>query len=260
MLTLVTIAALVAGCGGGGGGGTSSALPSIVTITAPADGATVSGNVPVTATLSTTSGVTGVVFKVNGVKFDTADAAANVAGRLDTLSMGLGNGPQTITIETTGYVTSQSSAITVNNGWCAYVQDAYGSAGGDVVVHVRLNKVSQTVGAVTTEAAGCHIVLNFDQTKLQLDAASVAKGPAVPAGSTFTKDTSVPGTLEATITGNTAFTTASGCEVLTAVFTILAPSAAGTKNDITFSTAELSDTAAAPIVPFTGLAGRITTE
>ncbi len=51
------------------------ATPPSVSFTAPADGATVSGNVPVTATAADANGVSRVVFLVNGVSVSTDTAA-----------------------------------------------------------------------------------------------------------------------------------------------------------------------------------------
>jgi len=220
--------------------------PPTITITAPAGGANVSRNVAVQASITgNTTGVTGVNFRVNGTTvFDTAALAGTVNGRLDTLSLGLANGPASLTVETTGNVaTSPAVNVTINNGRSLYVQDVSGNSGSNVAVQIKLNDY--------TNAAGFHVVLNFDSTKLSL--VSVANGAGAP-GSLVT-NTATPGVVDVALAGTNAFT---GNEVLVVTLTIVAVSPSGTRNEITMPTATLDDTGTNPLT-VTGVGGRVVT-
>jgi hypothetical protein len=87
-------------------------------------------------------------------------------------------------------------------------------------------------------------VLTWDPTKLQLDTTSIQKGTGIPGATTFTADTSTPGTLDVTANGTQAFT---GSEMMIAGFKILAPSPSGTVNAINMPTASLTSTSGTPI-------------
>lgn len=127
------------------------------------------------------------------------------------------------------------------------VQDVSGAAGTDVTVHVKLNSF--------LGVGGYHIVLGYDQTRLALNAASVLRGSGVPAASTFTRNTLVPGVIDTTVEGTDLFT---GTDVLVATFTIIAPSSVGTQNNITMPTATLVDSNGLPITAV-GVGGKVTT-
>jgi hypothetical protein len=127
------------------------------------------------------------------------------------------------------------------------VQDVSGAAGTDVTVHVKLNSF--------LGVGGYHIVLNYDKNKLALIATTVLRGSGVPVTSIFTRNTLVPGVIDATVTGTDLFT---GTDVLVATFTIIAPSPLGTKNNITMPTATLADSNGLPIT-VTEVGGKVTT-
>lgn len=244
LLAALAALALVAvvGCSDGGlspkGSSSSSSSSSggivtpTVTIAAPTPGASISGDATVSATLSSTTGVSGVVFKVNGTVFAQAAPAASVSSNLNTL--GVPNGSATVSVETQGNAASASVSVTVSNPRTLYVRNVHGVAGSSVTVRVLLNDVAN--------AAGFSATLQWDAAKLTLDATSVKAGADVPAGTLFTKNTATAGQLVVAAAGTDAFTNTAGGEVLTANFTIVSPSASGTQNAVTMSAASLSDT------------------
>lgn len=220
------VLALVCGCGGGGETGSM-----MLKITDPADGSTCTGNAMITCTMLNPAMASSVLFKANGVTFATiTEPDLTMTARLDTLSLGLSNGPVIVTIETTGNVYTTSRTLNVSNVRSIFVQDVSGDAGDYVTVHVRLNDFAT--------AAGYHVVLNYDSARLWLNAGSVAKGAGVPALSDFTPNTAQSGVLEATVTGTNTFT---GNELLTACFQIRHPSDPGDMADITVDSATLSN-------------------
>lgn len=214
--------------------------PPTVTITAPSASASLSGRTTVTATLSSTTGVTKVLFSVNGQEFAQVDPAATVNAELNTLTVA--NGSATIKVATTGNAAEQTVSVSIGNGRTLYVKDAEGGSGSTVTLHVLLNDVADVAGYVTT--------LQWDPARLQLDASSVKAGAAVPAGALFSKNANTPGQLKATVAGTDAFTNAAGGEVLTASFTVLAP--AGTRSDITMSEAKLASVTGSTIAVTAG--------
>lgn len=216
-------------------------------ITSPASGANCSGNQIITATMLNPAMATAVDFKVNGEVFDAVTPGLIMAARLDTLSRDLPNGPVTITVQSTGNVFTASQTININNPRSIYVADVTGNSGSYVTVHVKLNDYAT--------ASGYHIFLNFNASKLVLDAGSVEKGSGVPVASGFTRNTGTSGVLEATVTGNTAF---SSGDLLTANFQIKNLSPSGTRNDITVPSPALTSTTGSSLV-VVGVPGLVTT-
>jgi hypothetical protein len=98
------------------GGNPPDTTPPTVSLTAPADGATVSGTVSVTADASDDVGVTGVSIKVDGAPIPTSPTAPYTAS-LDTTA--LANGGHTLTAvasDAAGHVTTSAPvAVTVAN-------------------------------------------------------------------------------------------------------------------------------------------------
>jgi len=67
VLVLVLSVLMLSGCGGGGGGGGGDTILPTTSISSPADGATVSGTIAISATASDNVGVARVEFYVNNV-------------------------------------------------------------------------------------------------------------------------------------------------------------------------------------------------
>ncbi len=88
-----------------------------VSLSAPANGATVSGTVSVTATASDNVGVVGVQFKVDGVNFGTEDTSAPYSRSWDSLTVG--NGAHSLTAvarDAAGNTTTSAArSVTVSN-------------------------------------------------------------------------------------------------------------------------------------------------
>ncbi|MGH8655639.1 MAG: Ig-like domain-containing protein, partial [Gammaproteobacteria bacterium] len=96
-------------CSGGGGGDTT---PPTVSIAAPANGATVSGTVTVSANASDNVGVTSVAFKVDGTTFLT-DTAAPYSMSWNTTSVSEASHALTAVASDAAGNTTTSSAVTV---------------------------------------------------------------------------------------------------------------------------------------------------
>ncbi|MGE3543535.1 MAG: Ig-like domain-containing protein [Kofleriaceae bacterium] len=104
------------GSGSGSGGGGDTMAPS-VTLTAPTNGAAVSGVIPVSATASDNVGVTGVQFYVDGNPAGSMDTSSPYSISFDTKT--IANGAHSVTArakDAAGHVTTSAAAnITVNN-------------------------------------------------------------------------------------------------------------------------------------------------
>ena len=116
----------VTGGSGGGGGGGGDTTPPVVSLTAPADGATVSGTTPLTAGASDNVGVTRVDFLVDGAVVGSATAAPWQAS-WDTSS-----------------VPDGSHAVE------ARAQDAAGNTGTSAVAHVTVHNGGGSGGHLHT--------------------------------------------------------------------------------------------------------------
>ncbi len=118
-----TIAALyddvsvTGGSGGGGGGGGGDTTPPVVSLSAPADGATVSGTASLTASASDNVGVTRVDFLVDGTVVGSASAAPWQAS-WDTTAVA--DGAHTVSARAADAAgntgTSAVAHVTVHNG------------------------------------------------------------------------------------------------------------------------------------------------
>lgn len=87
-----------------------------VTLTAPANGATISGTQTVTANASDAVGVSGVQFKVDGNALGAEDTSAPYSTSLDTKTLANGSHTVTATARNAANLTAVASAtVTVNN-------------------------------------------------------------------------------------------------------------------------------------------------
>jgi poly(hydroxyalkanoate) depolymerase family esterase len=111
------------GLTGGGGGGTGDTTPPAVSVTAPANGATVSGAIAVTATASDNVGVTRVDFFVDGA-LKGSDATAPYSVTLDTAT--LSNASHAIVAKAFDAANNVGTSATVT----VTVQNAGGGGGG----------------------------------------------------------------------------------------------------------------------------------
>jgi hypothetical protein len=91
------VVATPSGGGGGGGGGGSDTTPPSVTMTSPAEGATISGTVAVSADASDTSGISKVDFyRDSGVWIGTATTASGISYSINWNTTGLTAGAHTL--------------------------------------------------------------------------------------------------------------------------------------------------------------------
>lgn len=101
----------------GSGSGSSDVTAPAVAVTAPADGATVSGTLTVSADASDNLGVAGVQFRVDGVNVGAEDTSAPFSISWDSLSTG--NGAHSLTAvarDSAGNTTTSAArSVTVNN-------------------------------------------------------------------------------------------------------------------------------------------------
>ena len=92
--------------------------PPTVSVTAPANNATVSGTVSVTASASDDTGVAGVQFKLDGVNFGSEDMTSPYSVSWNTTTASNGQHTLTATARDTANQTTTSTTVTVtvNNG------------------------------------------------------------------------------------------------------------------------------------------------
>src|SRR5262249_19247511 len=96
--------------------GTVDSTPPTVSITAPANAATVSGSITVSATASDNVGVVGVQFLIDGVNLGVEDTASPYSATWDTATAS--NGSHTVSArarDAAGNSTTASITVTVNN-------------------------------------------------------------------------------------------------------------------------------------------------
>lgn len=97
-------------------GTTPTPVPPTVSISAPTNGATVSGTQTITANASDTTGISGVQFKVDGANFGAEDTTAPYTTSLDTKTLANGNHTISAIARNPGGLTSTAtSTVTVNN-------------------------------------------------------------------------------------------------------------------------------------------------
>ena len=101
----------------GGGGTTADTIPPVVSLTAPAGGATVSGSAAVTATASDNVGVAGVQFSLDGAALGSEVTAAPYATTWNTTSATAGSHSLTATARDAAgnRATTAATSVTVNN-------------------------------------------------------------------------------------------------------------------------------------------------
>jgi Big-like domain-containing protein len=148
------VAWLANGTGGGGGDTT----PPTVSITAPTNGATVSGTVSVNATASDNVGVTKVEFYLDGALKST-DMSSPYAWSFDTTTTT--NGSHALTAKAydaaTNNTTSAAVNVTVSNATATNI-------GGWTVTQANAS-VTYTIPAGTTIAANGYVVIGRQATK-----------------------------------------------------------------------------------------------
>jgi hypothetical protein len=132
--------------------GGSDSQPPTVSLTAPANGATVSGTVAVSATASDNVGVVGVQFKLDGANLSSEDTSSPYSINWDTTTASNGSHTLTATARDAAgnTTTSTSRTVTVSNGSGGGVP---GDCNGDG--HVTIIDLSTLLSHYATAYAAC---------------------------------------------------------------------------------------------------------
>ncbi len=99
-------------------GGTGPPPPPVVSVTSPANGATVSGTVTISANATASAGMQGVQFQVDGTNLGNQVTGTGPTYSVSWDTTGVSNGSHTLTAiatDTQGNTASSSISVTVNN-------------------------------------------------------------------------------------------------------------------------------------------------
>ncbi len=161
-----------------------SNTPPTVSITSPANGATVSSTIAITATASDNVGVAGVQFKVDGADIGAEDTASPYSTSLNTAT--LTNGPHTLTAvarDAGGLTASSSITVTVNNVVVSLPTSTFSSTPTSITAGQSVTLTWTTTGATTISidqgigtvaASGTRIVSPTQTTTYTLTATNTA--------------------------------------------------------------------------------------
>ncbi len=124
------------------GGGSGDTTPPTVALTAPSNGATVSGAVTATATANDDLGVAGVTFLVDGAAYGTEDTTSPYSQTIDTTALSAGVHQIAARARDTAgnTATSPGAAVTVSN------------SGGGVASHPRIFLDGTTLATLRSRA------------------------------------------------------------------------------------------------------------
>lgn len=155
--------------------------PPTVQLTAPADGATVSGSVTVSATASDDQGVARVEILVDGAVVGTDTAAPyDVAWS----STSVADGPHTITaraVDGVGNAATSTRSITTSNGVAGTTVSFAGIAAEDGYVKAAADGSGATVGTLAGLAVGRGTDGKYNRTILSFDTSSIPDGATITA-------------------------------------------------------------------------------
>jgi hypothetical protein len=142
-------------------------VPPTVTMTAPAAGATVSGDVTVSATATDNVGIVGVQFLLDGVALGAEDLSAPYS--IVWTSSSVANGPHTLSArarDLAGNLTTATAVnVTVNNTALPGLVAAYNfneGAGGSLTDRTGRGHTGTITGATWTTAGRFGSALSFD--------------------------------------------------------------------------------------------------
>jgi len=159
------------------GGG--DVTPPSVALTAPADGATVSGTITLSANASDDVGVSRVELRVDGALVGT-DTASPYQVSWDTTTVG--NGGHTITArayDAAGNSASSSRSVTVSNAGGSTTVSFSSIAGDDGYVKAFSDGSSPAVGSFTTLAVGRGSDGKFNRAIYSFDTSSIPDGATI---------------------------------------------------------------------------------
>ncbi len=149
--------------------------PPTVNVTAPANGATVSGTVDVTASASDAAGVKKVEFYVDGALADTVTAAPYV---FTWNTAGVANGSHSIMAKAydaaNNVGTDNDTTVTVSNGTAGSTTVSFSSiSADDGYVKANADGTTPAVGTLTTLALGKGTDAKYNRTFLSFDTSSI---------------------------------------------------------------------------------------
>lgn len=249
--------ALFFGLTGGGGGGTGDTTPPTVNLTAPANGATVSGTVTLTASASDAVGVTRVEFYVDGalIGSDTTSPYS-----LDWNSASVANGTRALSaraFDAAGNsATDADTSVTVSNsGDTTPVTVSFSSiAAEDGYLKANADGSAPALGTLTNLALGRGTDGKYNRSFLSFDTSSLPDGATVarayltvsyssgsgdpwasPSGNTLVIDVKT-GTFNAASTETTDWAAAANASAVATIARLTA----GTSSSADFSSAGLS--------------------
>jgi hypothetical protein len=162
--------------GGGGGGDTTAPT---VSLTAPANGATVSGTVTLSANASDNVGVSRVEFSVDGALVGT-DTASPYSVSWNSASVG--NGGHTITaraFDAAGNSASSTASVTVSNAGGTTTVSFSSITADDGYVKAFADGSGAAVGTFTTLAVGRGTDGKLNRAVYSFDTSSIPDGASV---------------------------------------------------------------------------------
>jgi poly(hydroxyalkanoate) depolymerase family esterase len=161
----------------GGGGG--DVTPPTVALTAPADGATVSGTVTISASASDNVGVQRVELRVDGALVGTATSAPY---QVSWSTASVGNGGHTVTArayDAAGNSASSSRSVTVSNAGGTTTVSFSSIAADDGYVKAFSDGTAGAVGTFTTMAVGRGTDGKFNRAIYSFDTSSLPDGASI---------------------------------------------------------------------------------
>jgi RHS repeat-associated protein len=143
----------------------ADSTPPTVALTGPSNGATLSGQVTISATAADNATLTGVHFFVDGLSLDNQDTSAPYAIEWNTRSAG--NGSHTVSArarDAAGNATTSSVTVTVQNGTSGLVAAyAFDEGSGTIANDASGDFNTGTISGATWTASGKHGgALSFD--------------------------------------------------------------------------------------------------
>lgn len=162
--------------------GTPTGTPPTVQLTSPAAGATVSGDVALTATASDDTGVARVDFLVDGAQVGSDSSAPY---EVAWSSASVANGSHTVTaraVDTAGNTATSARTITTSNGAPSGTTVSFASiAAEDGYVKANADGSAAVVGTITTPAVGRGTDGKQNRALFSFDTSSLPDGAVVTA-------------------------------------------------------------------------------
>lgn len=159
--------------------GSTDVTPPAVSLTAPANGATVSGTITVSATASDNVGVSRVEFSVDGSLVGTSTASPY---QVSWNTTSVGNGGHTVTakaFDAAGNSATSSASVTVSNAGSTTTVSFSSIAADDGYVKAFADGSSPAVGTFTTLAVGRGTDAKLNRAIYSFDTSSLPDGASV---------------------------------------------------------------------------------